>query len=314
MAKVALVLTGVASASCSSNQATQLPPLGEALIVVDTDLPLSFAPRLRVDVYEDGRWIESRDIVRPTATSWPASFSVFSPDPGGARTATLRLRVYPEGSTRDYHGERSARRRPTPLAPGQRVTVVGDDTPRLMRNGVDVTPKLEPIPLMTVDRLIDVHVTPGMRGAVSVVLRGACLGTMADVKNAMTCVDEDSVLVPVMRAEPAGELITPATTVLGTFPPKATCALEPRAGSNAADGTPLFDDEVCVDAALFRFGVPYAEGLIYDEGVQIPAVLSPFLIDRWELTVGRLRQATREGFKLPSDDPIRTDAETGHAG
>lgn len=84
------------------------PPHGEALLVVDTDLPAPrLASRMRVDLYsEDGRWFESRDIGRPDPRDWPASFSVFSDDDHAARDVLVRVRVYPEGVVRDYDGER----------------------------------------------------------------------------------------------------------------------------------------------------------------------------------------------------------------
>jgi formylglycine-generating enzyme required for sulfatase activity len=85
-----------------------LPPHGEVLVAVDTDLPVpTLAARLRVDLYsEDGRWFESRDIGRGDPRDWPATFSVFSDDDTKEKRVLVRLRVYPEGITRDYHGER----------------------------------------------------------------------------------------------------------------------------------------------------------------------------------------------------------------
>ena len=293
-------------ASCSSKQATELPPLGEVVVVVDTDLPLAFAERLRVDVWEGGAWIDTRDLLRPTVDSWPASFSVFSPDPGGDRVATVRLRVYPEGRTRDYHGERYLPRRPSTLAPGDHASVTGDGNPRLRRDGVDVTPAQEPIPLATVDRLVRVRVTAGQQAMTRIVLHGECLGTMADVADDLSCIDGDGVLVPTPDAtlEPLAAL--PAS-VLGTFPARAPCDVSPREETIGTDGKSLRDEEACVPTGLFFFGVPYAQGLIQDEGVGIPAVTAPFLIDRWEVTVGRFRRAVKAGFKVKANDPIAND-------
>src|SRR5262245_55464835 len=70
-----------------------LPPLAEALVVVDTDLPVpQIAGRLRVDLYaEDGTWYTSRDIGRSQVSDWPASFSVYSPDTSRDTRVLIRL-------------------------------------------------------------------------------------------------------------------------------------------------------------------------------------------------------------------------------
>src|SRR5688572_24032070 len=95
-----LVLAG----ACSD----ELPPLPEAVIVVDTDAPVpDLVDRLRVDFYaSDGTWVESRDLPRRFARDWPASFSVFGESPEAARSVFVRLRAYSDGHVRDYRGER----------------------------------------------------------------------------------------------------------------------------------------------------------------------------------------------------------------
>jgi formylglycine-generating enzyme required for sulfatase activity len=86
---------------------TDLAPHGEALFVVDTDMPVpQLAGRLRVDLYaEDGTWFESRDIGRSDPLDWPASFGVYSDDDVNPKRVLVRLRAYPEGAVRDYRGE-----------------------------------------------------------------------------------------------------------------------------------------------------------------------------------------------------------------
>lgn len=101
-ALVALVALAVACGGAAAD----LPAHGEALFVVDTDLPVSLAGRLRVDVYsEEGAWLDARDIGRSDPRDWPASFSVFSDDDTRPRRALVRLRAYPEGAVRPYAGE-----------------------------------------------------------------------------------------------------------------------------------------------------------------------------------------------------------------
>jgi formylglycine-generating enzyme required for sulfatase activity len=83
-------------------------PLGEALIIVDTDAPVpQLVGRLRVDLYSpDGAWYESRDILRNDPGGWPSSFGIYNDDPVNDKVVLVRLRAYPDGATRDYQGER----------------------------------------------------------------------------------------------------------------------------------------------------------------------------------------------------------------
>lgn len=102
----ALAAGAVVCGSC--NQARpMLPAYAEALISVDTDLAVPGSiSRLRVDVFDEkGTWRDSHDIARPDPHDWPASFSVYSDDDTRDRVVMLRLRAYPDGYTRDYHGD-----------------------------------------------------------------------------------------------------------------------------------------------------------------------------------------------------------------
>ena len=118
-------------AACS---VAPLPPLGEALVVVDTDLPVpQLASRLRIDLYSpDGTWYASRDIARPSPSDWPVSFSLYSNDEQREKVALLRLRAYAEGNVRDYRGERSSARaeyREPPIA--RDLKTLCEDPPKL---------------------------------------------------------------------------------------------------------------------------------------------------------------------------------------
>ena len=112
--KAAMAATAAALAAGCGGVTSELPPHAEALVIVDTDLPVpQVASRLRVDLYtEEGMWFESRDIGRSDPRDWPASFSVFSDDDTRERRVLVRLRAYPEGITRDYLGERYEPRLP----------------------------------------------------------------------------------------------------------------------------------------------------------------------------------------------------------
>ena len=151
-----LVLAG--AAACLACEPDPLPPFGEALVVVDTDLPVpSVVSRLRIDLHgEDGAVFESRDDVRPDPRDWPTSFSVFTDDPARGRVVLVRLRAYLE------------------------ARIAGDGSG-------------EPDPALAVDRLLRLRLEPGRRGRVRVTLRGACAGVPARVAldDPRSCVDDD---------------------------------------------------------------------------------------------------------------------------
>jgi formylglycine-generating enzyme required for sulfatase activity len=291
------------------------PPLGEALIIVDTDLDVpTLVNRLRVDVYtSDGTsWYESREIGRVDPSDWPASFSVFDPDENAPRDLLVRLRVFPQGVVRDYRGERYAAR-PTD---GPLSALVPDgpvpkgETPRLVdANGIDRTPLTEPAPLTAVDRLLLVHLEPGKRGAIRVVMRGRCAGTMADLRSRATCIDQENVITPVQESVLDPDLTLPTKSVTGTLAPYAPCRADVRPATQAADGTPLFDDEVCVPGGAFLFGNQDTAGRDYFADLPARfAILAPFRMDRYEVTVARWRAVVASGFKSPDSSPLANDA------
>jgi formylglycine-generating enzyme required for sulfatase activity len=298
-----------------------LPPLGEVEIVVDTDMPVPrLVSRLRVDVYTepDVRWVLSREFLRANPSDWPTSFVVASPDPDRGGTMRVRLRAYLDGKIRDYRGERFLAGPPQAGAPGDVAALpAATHRPRLLDDaGRDITPVTEPQPLLTIDRLVRVNVVPGRKQRVDVVLRGECVGTMADVPGATTCIDD-----PAQRVSPDVPHL-PRTTdalgpsVAGTFALAGPCALPTRPATTLPDGTPLFDDEVCVPEGVFVFGWPeFAFEFIAQLGepermARVPA----FRMDRNEVTVGRWRQAIAHGFSPPAggvainDAPLPPDA------
>lgn len=72
--------------------------LGEALLVIDTDVAIpKHVNRLRVDVLaDDGRVLDTRDVIAARPEEWPVSFSVVA-DREELRSVTVRLRAYAEG-------------------------------------------------------------------------------------------------------------------------------------------------------------------------------------------------------------------------
>lgn len=271
-----------------------LPPLPEVVVVADTDLPVPLFSRLRVDLYaEDGAWFDSRDYVRPDRLDWPTSFAVFADEDGREHLVWVRLRIYPDGLTFPYRGERF-RRWDNPFASAD----TGPE-PRLSRDGVDVSPALYPSPLVTVDRLIAVRVGPHHTGRVHVTLPGACATTMAHLGPggrpsagvSESCVDTEKTWSAVSEA-----------------PLDATDAPDPpsRVGTWLAEpACPSPDDaseRVCIPGGATLLGSNGDTGQVLDpDGSAGPTVVRlfgvpSFELDRHEVTVARFRAAMERGF------------------
>jgi formylglycine-generating enzyme required for sulfatase activity len=285
----------VCAVSASCREAP--PPLGEAVVVVDTDAPVpALIGRLRVDFYTAaGEWFESRDVAAPEPSAWPVSFSVFTPDEASAHTVLVRLRAYGEGKTRDYRGER--------FTPRGEVEPEPVET-RLVVSGADVTPRAEPQPLLTIDRILRIVLEPGHVGSARAVLRGACFGTMANLGTGESCIDTEDARAPLATTLLDADLSLPRTTLAGTFG-----AAEPCAGAPG-------DDEVCVPGGVFVFGNAARYGVGDLSGVpERVANVGAFYMDRHEYTVARWRAvfaadpgAFGAGHVILNDEPIANGA------
>jgi formylglycine-generating enzyme required for sulfatase activity len=318
---------GLAGAGVSCSPSNELPPLGEVLVSVDTDAPVPrLASRLRVDVYDEaGTWLDSRVEFMATRDDWPGSFSVYIEEDSDARVALLRLRAYDR--TRDYRGERFLAR---PPATDPAIIVeppTGDGQPRLLRDGVDVTPPTEPMPELTVDRMLQIRLLPGEQRTVHVLLNTACVGTMADLANRTTCVDTEAQRVPV-AAETGEDGIVKRRESVGEGPLSQArpCVGEARPES----GAPLYDEERCMAGGLFVQGddaffagtagsevnIETPTGSVVELGAlpERVAVMTPFFLDRHEVTVARWRRALADGFvgvdeALQNNAPIPSEPE-----
>jgi formylglycine-generating enzyme required for sulfatase activity len=294
-ATLSLVLAG---GGCSRS----LPPLPQAFVVVDTDLPVpQVISRARIDLYaEDGHWFDSRDVALPDPRDWPTSFLVYNDDESREPLVWVRVRVYPDGRRRPYLGERR-------LDWSAPFTVpAGSNQPRLVQGGFDVTPPEEPEPLDTVDRVVRMHLRADAQSSTFVLLRGACTGTMPDLDglpsgSASSCVDQEKTLSPVDEDAPSSDRrIDPSQS--GTW--LATPCVPPTSS-----------DRICVPGGGTLIGSE-------DHGLVVPGSpekdarpmrvygVTTFLIDRTEVTVGRLRKALGEGLAITrpiaNDGPITT--------
>jgi formylglycine-generating enzyme required for sulfatase activity len=307
--------------------ACDAPPRGEALLVVDTDMPVpKIVDHLRVDIYSaDGsEWWVSRDIALLDPEEWPVSFSVFSDDTSAASSALVRLRAYPSGYVDDYHGEGPV----TLPALGTQWVLANYDsccssgcssvcreywapigdcaTPPCLLGGN--TPPTEPQPLVTIDRLVRVDLVPGVRGKAAVLLAGKCEGTPAVLPDPAranpspdditTCEDTERVLVPVSSASPLDPDMTlppRGSSVQGAFE-------KPFQTDCPALATPtqgLFDDEVCVRGGVMIFGDNSRLSAASDAALPRVAAVPTFVIDRYEYSVARFEAAVANGF-VPS--------------
>jgi formylglycine-generating enzyme required for sulfatase activity len=296
-----------------------LPPLGEVVVIVDTDAVVpSLVGRLRVDAFDEkGTWYASQDFGLESASQWPTSFGVYAAKPNLGGAVTLRLRGYADGNVRDYLGKRY-QPRPTGGLPSEIVLAPSPPpghAPRLLdAKGSDITPSAEPEPLLAIDRLVIVQVSPNEVRGTSVVLHGACFGTMADLARSRTCVDTENVLVDVAPAPRSADTTLPTVSQQGSFGGTIPCTLTPRGPQKAADGTPLYDEEVCVAGGTYVFG---AYPTLIPQRV---VTVAPFLMNKYEVSVGRFRDAVSRGLTWGSTPyanalPLPTDvAHTNFTG
>jgi hypothetical protein len=299
--RVAPLILGLAAAvACGGREAPRA--YGEALLIVDTDLPLAFATRLRVDMYADGAWFDSREVTRGSTAEWPASLGLYSDDDTKEKLVWVRFRVYPNGGQRDYRGERFRD------IGAETPTIDPTSRPRLVQGGVDITPAAEPDPLVTVDRLLFVRLRPGVRGAVRVTLHGACAGTMAKLAatagsaptfgQAESCVDTEQARVRVEETPLDPDRTVPTKSLVGTY------GVEPCDGQPS----PPERDAACIPGGVFLLG---SRDFIEDVGDRAwpPRLvhIRRFFLDRHEVTVGRYRAAVAAGFAPTTPRPTTND-------
>ena len=270
-----------ATPSCRAEPA----PFPQAGVVVDTDLPVpQLASRLRVDIFDGrGAWRSSRDFTLRSGSDFPVSFSVFLPDEHATDDVLVRLRLRPDAAERDYRGERY-RPAPAPDAAPDSVTAVpvGDGQPRLLVNGEDRTPTSEPLPDLTVDRLVRIKLVPGTASTVRVLLRGECMGRMANLAERTACVDRAHLLDDAGSGDEIAEGEGRLTSAGGLLRGQALDPPEPPASA-----IPIRGGAFILGGDDLRVGVPAAQ--FAPSFPPRAAIMSGLAIDREEVSVGRLR-------------------------
>jgi formylglycine-generating enzyme required for sulfatase activity len=247
------------------------PPPGQLVVVVDTDAPvpgqLLGAPELSADAAVDTLWIEllDPDGGRPDAddSCGPGSPSCIVVAPDASNWPVSFGVETPEGSA------------------GQIVMV----RLRLFRGsfvgrGAQAT---EPLAEVTIERLVSIELPDAPKDAL-VTLSLACMGRPVDFVSRVSCVDASRL------SADAGALVAPdleprGNSVVGTSP----IAREVPCSGKGPSGS------VCVKGGFSLLGSLFEGGptaLTADPTPPQPVVLSPFWIDRTEVTVERFLAAS----------------------
>lgn len=262
-------------------------------LTIDTDLPTpEIASHLRIDLYrEDGTWFASRDVVTDQPSAFPASFDLAAPTSGSV-TVRVRLRVYPDTYTRDYRGERFSDW-PDVLGATPAET---DGLPRL-EDDAD-TPEFEPLPAVTVDRLVELTATAGQSDTRNVVLRGVCAGYMANLATGESCASEPG-RVPLASADPG--------------PGTASHQNDLR---ESCDGVDVGAGRICVPGGVFVLGernqVDYDKGEFLDARPERLVRVRRFALDENEISVGRYRSLSPRLHEYARYEPAKNDGLLGN--
>lgn len=284
----ALALLGVFALGGLGCDAPVGPPLPQLVVVLDTDLPVAgqITPlgtlsddaaidSLRIDVIEKdtGDVLYFHNVVSPDAKDWPVSFGVKSE---GAAGSVVRLRI------KAFRG-------------------------RLATPGVlDDVATLEPPNPVTITRIVDLRLPTEGKVTVALFLSGDCMGHLPSLGKGTTCIDADhldgSSTDGIVTVSDAKEV----KTKVGTWRP----AIEAPCASPPAD-----DTRVCIPGGFTLLGDAtlkgFADGieLIVDPTPLRPVALSPFHLDRGEITVGDLEAVLQASPSAITEMPLSYDPD-----
>lgn len=269
-----LLLTAIAAASCSGgDDAADAPPRPQLVMIIDTDMPTAsdiaqnptvFAPAaaidtVRVDVYPTGFAVEApeaRLFAVPDRQAWPISFGISK----GASTASVLVRV------------------------------------RVFRASFALTTtavesSAVPDPNVTVDRLVRLDLPASGVHHARVRLHGSCVGTPSAIVDEKSCVDADPTdprRTVIGSSRDGVELDPPDrfATLVATWPLAKIVGCRDKATGDRKcipGGLTILGDREA--AGLFAFGAPFPLKPVY---------LSPFYIDRTEVTVAQYDEVERD--------------------
>jgi formylglycine-generating enzyme required for sulfatase activity len=182
-----------------------------------------------------------------------------------------------------------------------------DEQPRLVVDGVDLTPAVEPEPSVTVDRLVWVRLGARADQSLRVQLNGDCFGIMADLYGARTCLDSRAVYEVLQPAQLSPAKEQDKASMSATWQPVSHKGCSDQSGNGL--------DRVCVPGGIFTLGDAriVASGLDSATPEHV-VVIEPFLIDRYEFTVARyraLRKANTDIHGEPMNNTGPIDFATG---
>ncbi|AKU99738.1 hypothetical protein AKJ09_06402 [Labilithrix luteola] len=303
LAAMALPLSLAAVVGCESDAPAPYP---HTTVEVSTDLPIpAIVSHLRIDVFDaSGAWRQSRQFALRDRSDYPASFVASLDTEGATGEVFVRLRLYPDGAERDYLGERFRPTVPDDAAPDYvEPDVEADGQPRLIVDGADVTPPTEPTPAVTVDRLLRVTIGGGAPDRLAVTLRGACMGRMASLAEASSCIDSEQPWAPASATSDAdGARASTVSTI---------------ASGLGAEDPPSRDGAVPIRGGVFLLGgnglaVGNYTNLVVSSSPPRLALVHSFAMDRDEVSVRRLREALHRGFEpslvvRANDAPLGSD-------
>jgi formylglycine-generating enzyme required for sulfatase activity len=272
-------VAALALGACSDGAA----PWPQIVVFVDTDARLVGELATRQDVSQDaamdvlrvdvinvaGRASrEVRTFLVSDASSWPLSFGIAASAAGG--DATVRIRLF----------------RALFASPGN----------------VSGVATLDPVREVTIDRLLTLAFPASGIQRVEVVLREDCIGTPSTFAAPLTtCID---------GAHPGGSPREGVLELSGAPPPSlagtwasgrdAPCTVAPTADSVCIPG----GFAILGDLDLVGADVALTLSAAYEPVPLRPTILAPFLLDKYEMTVGRLRSLFSQG-RLAQPPPLQ---------
>lgn len=271
------VLLGLAVSACSN----EAPARAQLVVVIDTNAPLpaqvatddTLSPDAAIDtvridiVGDDGSVVDFLDVVAPGPLDWPISFGVEAAD--GRQRIRLRIRAFS----------------------GRRAT----------SGELDGKTTLEPTRQITIDRLADIDTPTSGKRIVRILLDEDCLGRPATfLAPRTTCVDGTQIAAPPdVGIETVGDEARPQTDA-GTW---SGARYVPCTGSATSN-------KVCIPGGFAIMGDPDTVGLdrtdFEDAWPPLPVRVSPFWMDKTELTVKSYKQLVASGSYTGVAPVVRT--------
>ena len=164
-----------------------------------------------------------------------------------------------------------------------------------------MTPVSEPDPALAVDRLLRFELSPARQQTARVLLAGECLGAMADLAGARSCVDREGVLAAVSPEALRPGRLPRAPSRVGTW---SGYVSEPCPPSERAPDAAAYAERGCVRGGSFVLGDPTLIARGADGGrPERIATIPTFTMDRYEYSVARYRRARAHGFSPPDAGP-----------